>query len=180
MPSYLSALLAVAIVLLAACSSLPERDRTKSVLVLPLVSANESFSGWGGRYELELTEYSLSMNDWQKLAEPIIVDLNADSYQLITSIPPGRYIITGITRQVDPHLRSTGERQSSFVTSTPFVLRKGEVTVLGQELFISQSQKSAVIYAEFAFRPLRPYRLQEIEDSLELRQQNDWDYEPAH
>lgn len=165
--------------MLGGCSSLPDRSSARSVFVLPLDSSNSSYSDWGGRYELELTEYSLSMNDWQKLPEPIIVDLHADSYQLITSIPPGRYIITGITRQMDPQLRSTGERQASFVTSTPFVLRKGEVTVLGQELFISQSQKSAVIFAEFEFRALAPHRLRAIEQSLELTQQNDWDYEPV-
>ncbi|GAA3961825.1 hypothetical protein [Allohahella marinimesophila] len=179
MSTFIRTLLVTAALLMGGCSSLPDRESTSSVFVLPLLSTNESFSGWGGRYELELTEYSLSMNDWQKLPEPIVVDLNADSYQLITSIPPGRYIITGITRQVDPHLRSTGERQSSFVTSTPFVLRKGEVTVLAQELVISQSQKSAVIYAQFEFRPLPPYRLDDIEASLELMQQSDWDYEPV-
>ena len=173
-----SLLLAVLVLGLTGCTNLPDRDSASSIFVLPLESANSSYTGWGGRYELELTQYSLSLDDWQKVPEPIAVDLNANSYQLIKNIPPGRYIITGITRQIDPQLRSMGERQSYFVTSTPFVLRRGKVTVLGQELFIAQSQKSSAIFAEFDFRPLPAHRLREIEEELELRQQKMWDYEP--
>lgn len=162
---------------LGGCTSLPEQTDSGTLLILPVMTEKNATRDWGGRYELQLTSYSLADASWEPLPNRIVVDLYSDDLQLVESVPAGSYIITGIVRYTGPTLRTTIGYSDTTVISAPFRLESGRATLLSEVLYITERERGSMLEASFEFRRLTAEQQQEFENDLDLTAQSRWRYE---